>query len=269
MTISEALKAYKDIEADLLLGFVLKQPKEFLYLNPNKPLTKAQAESYRNMAKKRRQGIPAAYLLGYKDFYGLKFKVNRHVLIPRPETEWLVENALRIIKAKQSKSKTGPLKVLDVGSGSGCIGISIRKNTPSQQVKFVASDVSAEALKVARSNAKTHNAKIQFIKSDLFTNLTGKFDLIVANLPYVPITDYKKLYPNLKYEPKLALTDGKDDFPLLRRFLAEVSKHLKERAVLLLEVDPKFIKTLKDNQWRIVKDIRGLNRFDLMVNYKK
>lgn len=269
MTISEALKKYKDIEADLLLGHVLKQTKEFLYMHPEKKLTEIQRKKFILLANYRRHGIPIAYLLGYKYFYGLKFKVTRDTLIPRPETEWLVENALRVINAKLLKKKSGTLKVLDLATGSGCIAISIKKGLSGQKVKITASDISSKALNVAKANAKTHKASITFVNSNLFKNISGKFDLVIANLPYVPLSDYKKLYQNLKFEPKKALTDGADDFRLIQKFLKQIPEHLNERAVILLEVDPKFFKSQKNNEWRIIKDIHGLNRFALMKNYKK
>ncbi len=269
MTITEALKKYKQMEADLLLGHVLKQDKEFLYLHPNKVLTKTQELNFEQLAKQRLKGMPIAYLLGYKYFYGLKFKVTKDTLIPRPESEWLVENSLRIINAKLKRPGVKGLKILDVGTGSGCLAISIRKQFPGSKIKVTAMDISSKALAIAKANAKTQKVQIKFIKSDLLKNVTGKYDLIIANLPYVPIRDYRKFYPNLKHEPKLALTDGSSDFKLIDKFLKQVSKHLEQRAVILLEVDPKFFKQRKDMNWRVVKDIRGLDRFALMANYKK
>ncbi|HEX3095881.1 MAG TPA: HemK/PrmC family methyltransferase, partial [Patescibacteria group bacterium] len=135
MTIAESLKKYKDIEADLLLGAVLKQSKEFLYLHPDKVLTAGQTKKLADMVKKRKAGMPAAYLLGYKYFYGLEFKVNQHVLIPRPESEWLVDETLKIISQKLKRNAKEPLKVLDVGTGSGCLAISIAKNADKKRVK--------------------------------------------------------------------------------------------------------------------------------------
>lgn len=269
MTVGESLKKYKNIEADLLLSHVLKKTKEFLFMHPEKLLTKTQEKYFTKLAKERQKGLPIAYLLGYKYFYGLKFKVTRDTLIPRPETEWLVENALRVINAKLLKKKTRGFKVLDMATGSGCIGISIKKSSLNRRIKVTATDVSTKALTIAKANAKANKVRIKFIKSNLFKNIAGKFDLVIANLPYIPISDYKKLYGNLKYEPKLALTDGGDNFKLLNRFLKEAPAHLNERAVVLLEVDPKFFKQRNDTSWRIIKDIHGLNRFALMKNYKK
>ncbi len=264
MTISEALKKYKDIEADLLLGHVLKKSKEFLYLNSEKKLTETQRKKFILAANYRRHGVPIAYIVGYKYFYGLKFKVSRDVLIPRPETEWLVEKSLRIISAKLKRPHIKKLRVLDLGTGSGCIAISIAKNIKSKYVEIDAIDQSFEALRLAKANAKTLKAKIHFIQSDLLANTEAKYDLIIANLPYVPISDYKKLYSNLKFEPKRALTDGHDDFRLIKKFLKQAPTHLQPGGTIILEVDPKFFRQKQDHPWRIVKDLHNLNRFALL-----
>jgi release factor glutamine methyltransferase len=266
MTIAEALKKYKDIEADLLLAHALKQPKEFLYLNPKLKLNPKQLLSFKSIAEKRRNGVPAAYLLGYKHFYGLKFKVNRNVLIPRPESEWLVDRTLKI--ASKSKKK---LRLLEVGTGSGCLAVSIAKGLDPKKSEIVATDISDKALEVAKYNSKLHKTKVKFIYSDLLNHVSGKFDIVIANLPYVPVSDYLKLHKNLAYEPFLALTDGTDSFELIKEFITEVKKHLKPKATMLLETDPKSIKILKDHikevlkkKVSVVKDIHGLNRFLLV-----
>ena len=257
MNISEALAKYANIEADLLLGHVLKESKEFLYMNSDQKLTAKQAFSFEIMAQKRIKGIPIAYLLGYKHFFGMKFKVNKDVLIPRPETEWLVEQALKIAGRKS-------ISILDVGTGSGCIAISIAKNSTSV---VTATDISDRALSVAKSNARGKN-KVKFIKSDLFDNVPGAYDLIIANLPYVPATDYKKFFSNLLHEPKLALTDDTDEFILFKAFILQSKSHLNPNGKLLIETDPTSIETLTGlikvvgfQDVTVYKDIHRLNRF--------
>lgn len=148
MTIHQALRTYKNVEIDLLLVHVLKQPKEFLYLNPKATLTKQQTAALAALVARRKKGEPVAYIVGYKYFYGLKFKINKNVLTPRPETEWLVEHALNRIKNKKPH-----LAVLDVGTGSGCVAISLAHSLVTYHLSLVttitASDVSSTALKVA------------------------------------------------------------------------------------------------------------------------
>lgn len=262
MDIRQALKKYPaKIEGDLLLAHVLKQPKEFLYIEANRQLTQAQISKLSSLVNKRKKGMPIAYLLGYKYFCNLKFKVTQDVLIPRPETEWLVNESLKLIKVGS--------KILEVGTGSGCIAISIRKNTLSERTHIWASDISSKALKIAKYNAKNLMAKVKFYQSDLLKNVPSQFDIIIANLPYVPATDYKKLKNNLRYEPKSAITDGTNDFKIYKRFFSEVAKHLKPNATILLEIDPNatsFLKTyckkyLPTRQIAFFKDLKGLVRY--------
>ena len=274
MTISEALKKYSNIEADLLLARVLKQSKEFLYLHPQKKLTSKDRAEFESLALKRQQGVPAAYLLGYKNFYGLSFKVNRNVLIPRPESEWLVDTALQILRKLQSRKLSRIVSVLDIGTGSGCLAISIGTQVDLSKVKVVASDVSEKALAVARQNikkllGKSGPAGISLVHSDMFNHISGKFDIIVANLPYVPVSEYLKRHQNLAYEPFLALTDGTDTFELIQEFLTAAKTHLARGGTILLETDPASIKILRKHiaktfpskRIKVVKDIHKLQRF--------
>jgi release factor glutamine methyltransferase len=235
MTISQALKLYPTIESDLLLAHIVNRPKEFLYINPSYRLTSYELRVYKQRAERRLEHEPIAYILGYKDFYGLRFSVNRHVLIPRPETEWLVDQALVLLKARSSKLKA----ILDLGTGSGCIAISIAKHCPLKGVKIYASDISTKALTTAKANAQTHKAKVRYIQSDLFKNSNQKFDLIIANLPYVPLSDYQKLHAHLKHEPKNAITDGTSTWKLYELFFQQVANHVNPQATILLEIDPK------------------------------
>lgn len=250
MTIGELLKKYNAPEAELLLAETLKQPKEFLYLHPETNLNIATKIKFLKMYSKFSSGFPIAYILGYKYFYGLKFKVNRNVLIPRPESEWLVDESIRYIKSWAGKSTK--LRILDIGTGSGCLITSLAVTTRSSgiagtkttrasvlsKIEFIASDISGKALAVAKKNATTYKASIKFVESNLFENITGKFDLIIANLPYVPVSDYIKLLPNLKDEPKPALTDGTDDSMLIQKLLLNLPQHLSRNGVALLEIDP-------------------------------
>ncbi|MBP9686229.1 MAG: peptide chain release factor N(5)-glutamine methyltransferase [Candidatus Doudnabacteria bacterium] len=244
MTIQEALRAYKDLEIDLLLTSVLRRPKEFLYLFPQTQLTLNQITHLKQFANKRRIGMPVAYILGFKYFYGLKFKVNKNVLIPRPETEWLVERSATVLRAKDlglRQKRKSFLRVLDIGTGSGCIAISIlhtlaHSPTPLP-LTVVASDISEKALTVARHNAKAHKADVTYIHSDLFKNIRGKYDLITANLPYVPQGMYELLYHNLRHEPKVAITDGGEVWDIYKRFFTTLPKHLSPGGTALMEMD--------------------------------
>ncbi len=235
MTVKEILKLYPKIdETELFLSHLLKFPKEKLYINPEQKINKNLLARFKNMVKEFGKGKPAAYILKYKYFFGLKFFVNSNVLIPRPESEWLVEKSLDFIKSSKAKS----LKVLDLGTGSGCLAISISKNSPIKTIDITASDISKKALSVAQKNARSHDAKIKFIQSNLLNDIKNSYDLIIANLPYVPINDYDNLKKNLHHEPKMAITDGTNDFELYEKFLRQLSFRKNLPKLILFEMDP-------------------------------
>jgi len=193
-----------DLDSEILLSWILQKGKSYLFANPDINLNKPQTNKYKNLVKKRKDKQPIAYLIGKKEFYGLDFFVNRNVLIPRPETEKLVEKALDCIR-KLVTSHQSPVTILDIGTGSGCISITIAKNTKSP-VKIIASDICKKALTVAQQNANYHNAEIRFIQSDLLENITKEPNIIVANLPYITPQIYKDLAHEItKFEPKKAL----------------------------------------------------------------
>lgn len=253
MTLREILKKYSAIEIEILLEHVLKKPKEFLFMHPETKLTAAQLVKLDGYIKRRIKGEPIAYLVGYKYFYGLKFKVTKDTLIPRPETEWLVDQVIKLGAGK---------KILDMGTGSGCIAISIAKNIKTH---IHAADISSGALSIAKQNAKLHHAKVMFFKSNLFSNLPYKYDFIIANLPYVPVADYKKLKGNLKHEPKSALTDGtKTGDKIISNFLKQAKDHLNPGGKIFLEIDPSQIKAFVGYPAKIYKDLKHLDRYAII-----
>lgn len=272
MTIAGFLKKYSTTklgsEIELLLGAVLDKSKEFLYLHPELRLTTEQATKLEELANQRVTGVPIAYLTGTKYFYGLNFKVNKNVLIPRPESEWMVDETLRILAKKQKNSGRKLLRVLDVGTGSGCLAVSIAYNCDPAKVQVFASDISDKALGIAKQNCKLAKVKINFSKSDLLANIKGKFDVIIANLPYVPESDYQKFIENLKFEPKLALSDGTNDFILIKKFLSQLPQKLEKNGIAILEIDPKAatLPAPKGFTKRNVKDIHKFERFIILQN---
>ncbi len=270
VTIQESLKKYPTIEIDLLLTHVLGKTKEFLYTHPNHKLTIKQFNNLTKLVKRRLKGEPIAYIVGYKYFYGLKFKVTPNVLIPRPETEWLVERSLSILR-ELTAVKNGSIKVLDLGTGSGNIIISLSSKIQdsSSKINFFASDISKSASNIAKLNSVKHKTKVKFIHSDLFNNVNQKFDLIITNLPYTSTDNYQKLLSDLEYEPKRALTDGTDSWQIYKRFFSQVGNHLRPNGIILLEIDPKakpFITRyakhyLPKTKLRFFKDLRSLWRY--------
>jgi len=218
MTIREILeKTYSKyklspLDAGILLSLAIKRPREYILAHPEKKLTALQTKKFLLFAKRRSAGEPVAYITRKKEFFGLEFLVNKNVLIPRPETEMLIEETLKKIQDTRYKI---PNTIFDVGTGSGNIIISIAKNIPDKikrKINFFAIDISKESLRVAKANAKRYklNKKIKFVQSDLleyFVKRKTKLEniLIIANLPYVSKNIYKKNKNNLKYEPKNAL----------------------------------------------------------------
>ncbi len=234
-----------------------------------------ETPEFHNDVKRLESGEPLAYVIGWQPFCGTKIYLDSHPLIPRPETEWLMDKALSTVKSEKwtvdSKKKT-KVRILDVGTGSGCIAISLAHTLSTVHCSLftvTASDVSASALKVAEQNAKTHKTKVTFIQSDLFSKIPGTFNIITANLPYVPQGMYELLYHNLKYEPKVAITDGGEVWDMYRRFFEQLPKHLATGGVALLEIDDgsksdlqKMIKRLLPGyKTSFYKDLNGLWRY--------
>jgi release factor glutamine methyltransferase len=243
MTIGAALQ-YTNRETELLLSVILQKPKEFLYLHPQKKLTNPQYAKLEKMIVRRQKGEPIAYILGYKYFYGLQFSVNPSVLIPRPETELLVDEALKIILSEKIKS------VADVGTGSGAIILSLAKVLGNKHISFWGSDVSEKALSVAKKNAKQLGlqSKVRFKQSNLLTNIKTTPELLLANLPY-GWEEWKNNSSSetrgLAFEPKVALFTAKHGLALIEKLLKQVSKRVQQPKYMLLEFDPRQKKELE------------------------
>ncbi len=212
-----------DIDTEILLMWILKKEKSYLFANPNQNLNTIQNNKFLKLIDKRKQHWPIAYLIHKKEFYDLNFYVNQYTLIPRPETEQVVDRALKTIK-KLSTNKNSLTTILDVGTGSGCISISIAKNI-NLPIKIIASDICKKALKVARKNASFHKIQIKFIQSDLLDKINEKPDIIVANLPYITPLVYSKLEPEITtFEPQKALLANTRNYYYLK-----LKQELKKR----------------------------------------
>jgi release factor glutamine methyltransferase len=242
-------------EAELLFTEILNCDRLSLYLNKNLILDKGKSDLVCSVLKKRICGEPLHYILGKIEFMGLEFKVTPDVLIPRPETEILVETAINLVRSLDLPvTKT---RVLDMGTGSGCIAVSLAKILPG--IKIWAVDISNRALKVAKSNAKRHGVKADFLKSDLFNSPaleTAAYDIILANPPYIASAEIDKLSRDLKYEPAIALDGGGDGLDFYRRLVPASSLYLREGGFLMMEMG--------FNQAEPIKNI-FLNSFDLKI----
>jgi len=214
-------------ETQTLLQHALNVNRAYLLAHPEQELDAAQTAAYRALLQRRLAGEPIAYILGEREFFGLKFKVSLATLIPRPETELLVYLALRHLPQGG--------RVLDLGSGSGAIALSIVHARPDAEVTVV--DASIEALAVARENARRLNiVNTRFVQSDWFARLAGeRFDLIVSNPPYIADGDAHLAQGDLRYEPRSALASGADGLDDLRRIIGGANAHLTAGGWLLLE----------------------------------
>jgi release factor glutamine methyltransferase len=229
-SISEMLRIpnVDPLDARALLRAALGVDGAYLVAHAADALTGAQRERYLAWIERRRAGEPIAYLTGEREFYSLAFKVTPAVLIPRPETEALVEVALERIPAY------APCRVLDLATGSGCVAVAIALHRPRARV--TAADVSGEALAVARDNAARHGAAIEFVESDWFAALAGRrFDLIVCNPPYVAEGDTHLSEGDLRFEPRAALLGGADGLACVRLIVARAPAHLEPGGALLFE----------------------------------
>lgn len=264
-----------EVNAEILLSHVIKKTKVELYLNGHQILTRNQEQKYKKLIQERVRGKPLQYILGETEFYGLKLKVNKNVLIPRPETEILVENVINFFKDRGEK-----LKMIDWGTGSGNIAIALAVNL---NCYVYALDISQPALKLARRNALGNKVakKIKFLQSDGFKKLDkrlkGKIDAMVSNPPYVKETDFRKL-PNeiKKFEPKVALLSPPNGLFYLHKIIKEAKPFLKSGGLIALEVAlgqaPKVAKLLeKDGNFeniQIKKDLAGIERVVLAQRKK-
>ncbi len=215
-----------------LLADALGKRRIDLYLEFDRTLSENELAPLREKVRRRAQGEPLQYLLGSWDFFGRAFRTDPRALIPRPETEILVEIVLKVIRAELS-SRT---RLLDVGTGSGVLAITFALECPNLQI--VGSDVSPLALNLARENAERQglNRRIEWVESDLLSSVSGPFDFLVANLPYVPTAELLKLAPEVKRDPPLALDGGPDGLVVIRRLLQEAPKVLRDGAFVILEV---------------------------------
>jgi release factor glutamine methyltransferase len=241
MTVSELLKwgAVKlgssgvdkpVLEAELLLAETLKIPRLELLLKKKSRVAARREKVFREYIRQRSKRIPAGYILKNAFFFGLEFHIEKGVLIPRPETELLVEEIIKAVSGKKN------LNILDIGTGSGAIAVTLAKNIPGSRVTAV--DISSLALKVARVNARKLKVakRIKFIKSSLFAGLKESFDVIVSNPPYVKAGDFKTLQPEVKYEPRAALYGGKDGLDAYRKMIPLSGEHLVPAGILALEI---------------------------------
>jgi len=283
MTIHEILKQTNNqidlLDAELLLAHVTKKIREFLIMYPGHKLSLGQKIKFKNFVRKRKKGVPFAYLVKKREFYGLDFFVNKHTIVPRPSTEGMVDEAVSRVTNHLANGQK--VTLIDVGTGSGCVPIAIIKTLQrfdTSALETYAMDISKHALRVARINAKKHNCDIKFLHGNLFEPFTkiSKFEIrnskliVTANLPYVSAEQYSKL-PFLRHEPKIAITSAKDGLALYEELLKQIRQLVNNHQLPItsyFEIDPsqahqitQVIKTyLPKSHIVIKKDLAGRDR---------
>ncbi len=247
------------IDAEVLLQHVLQQPLAWLIANGDTAATQDHSKRFYDLVAQRLSGQPIAYLLGYREFWTLNLTVNEHVLIPRPDTECLVEAALERL------NKEEPSRLLDLGTGSGAIGLALAKEQPL--AKVLAVDYSTDALAVAKANAlSNHVSNIEFAQSDWFSNVDRHpgFHLIAANPPYVAEGDAHLEQGDLRFEPKMALSCGNNGLSDLTTIIESAKDYLLSHGSLLLEHGHEQFsdveRLLKDNGYRDIELYKDLNQ---------
>lgn len=247
MTIEDLLVyGKKHIHSDhakiLLAELINKNPLELLlYLHES--VSKEVEEKYKQEVEALEQGKPLQYVIGNVNFYGINFEINNNVLIPRFETEELVENTINYIK----KYFTEPVDIIDLGCGSGVIGLTLEKKVSTKTVDLV--DISSKALEVAHKNCGNLDSKANLIESDMFTNVSKKYDVIISNPPYIKTTEeVEKIVKD--NEPKLALYSGEDGLDCYRKILKDIDKHMKDKCLVAFEIG----QTQADDIKRIIEN---------------
>jgi release factor glutamine methyltransferase len=258
------------LQVELLLAAVLGLPRLQLYLNFERPVGEPELSRLREMVRRRGQREPLQHILGTAHFCGLELAVNRHVLVPRPETEQLADLALAFLKSRPSRSQAPP-RVLDLGTGSGCLALWLARQCGDARVWAV--DLSPEALGVARANAAAHGMteRIEFLEGDLFVAVPAgaRFDLIVSNPPYIPSAEIDTLQPEVRdHDPRQALDGGADGLAFHRRIAAEAPGRLGQGGVLVVEFGDGQGGALRElfagDHWKsgqVEKDLSGRERF--------
>ena len=223
------------LDAELLLAEALNVSREALYLDPDRKLNSLQADLANRLVERRTSREPMAYILRQREFWGRVFQVNRHVLIPRPETEILIE---AFLKWHNKIAPKKAIRILDIGTGSGAIAVTLACEIPDCQV--VATDISSQALAVAKTNAIAHGVdkRIQFIEDDIFpAEPLENFDAILSNPPYIESGEISRLMPDVgAYEPVLALDGGPEGLDYYRRMIPASKEFLNDKGMLLLEI---------------------------------
>ena len=255
--------------ARFLLMYMLDESPQLFSNSFSEQLSQENEEKYFSLIEKHiKEDVPLSHLVGFEYFYDRKFKVTKDVLSPRMETEELIYRVVEYVKS----TKKNNLKILDLCTGSGIIAITLKKELSQFSIDVVASDISAEAIKVAKENTQSHDATIKFIQSDIFDNIADKFDIIVSNPPYIDRKDEVTMQDNvLKYDPHLALFAEEEGMYFYRKIIEQANDYLNENGVIFFEIGydqkDKIVKLADMNGYHaeVYKDINGRDRMAFLV----
>ena len=255
-----------DIEAQVLLRNTLGIDRATFHASPNRELSHEDAEAFHGTLERRIEGEPLSYITGHREFYGLDFVVTPDVLVPRQETEFLVEAVLEYARSRGRDG--GDLTIADIGTGSGAVAVALGRHLPNAVV--YATDVSRGALRVADENVQRHGlaGRIHLRHGDLFKALDGPVDVVVSNPPYLSDDEVAELPPDVQHEPTLALAAGTDGMDVLRRLIMGAREYVKPGGMLAFEIDPRRFeastdlarRTFPGSKVAVVKDHAGLDR---------
>lgn len=246
------------LDAEVLLAFFLKKDRLEFLKNPEMQISKSRLAAFKKLVSRRMKWEPVAYLTGRKEFWSFVLEVNKDVLIPRPDTEIIVEEALTV-----GKSFPQP-NILDIGTGSGAIALALAKELP--EAKIIATDISASALKIARRNARNLKLEkqIKFLKGDLFAPVKDLFDIIVSNPPYISAAEYGELPNGVKdFEPKIALWAGQTGVEFYEKLIYQSKNHLKKNGWLLMEIGAPQAEKIR----RLMQDSGAFADIDVRHDY--
>ena len=255
--------------ARFLLMYILDESPHLFSNNLSEQMSKEIEDKYFSLIEKHiKEDVPLSHLVGFEYFYDRKYKVTKDVLSPRMETEELMYKVIEYVKA----SNKNKFKILDLCTGSGIIAITLKKELSQFSIDVVASDISEEAIEVAKENAQSHDATIKFIKSDIFNNIDNKFDIIVSNPPYIDRKDEVTMQDNvLKYDPHLALFAEEEGMYFYRKIIEQANDYLNENGVIFFEIGydqkDKIIKLADMNGFsaEVYRDINGRDRMAFLV----
>ena len=231
------------LESEVMVMNVMRMPRQDLFSHQEDGVNAQQERELAQIVERRLKREPLAYILAYKEFYGINLLVNSDVLIPRPETETMVEHALFMALMGM---ETTELVIADVGTGTGAIAINLAIHLPAARIYAI--DAADAVLDVASHNIRAHNVadRIKLAKGDLLEPLLEPVDLLVANLPYIPTSRIPTLQPEIQWEPSAALDGGDDGLDLIRRLMSQAPDKLKENGIILLELDPEQVPAVEE-----------------------